>query len=737
MDHLTDDTSLKSSVQVPLLQTPTYTPLYDSQGFYEYPDRQGWVAFEFLEEGNFTQSGTRSPEEAACFLQAWLFFGCLAEYLGDTFNYSDFVEPGADGRALVNTKTLHQLLRDRRETFLRDPQTLRTCLGCLQGQFGVFFTLSRYAALFDPDHKFFDKCPVSPEVALSIIILGETLEYHLTTVLDNVQLPYNAIDFNVPYKAELPMSLLRENNWCNGEILVCRRNYSASILMLMTCLGKRAQQRSHSRCNPTGRCRALDIDEATYETKHTRNECRCSHLALQIDILHDIIQNQNNVVVDATRQCPTTWQYSPSQNAKFVAISHIWSDGLGNPTANSLPLCQMQLLKERVAALYKGTTANITFWIDTLCVPVDSNLRKQAISQMKDVYEHADAVLILDAELLNVTLPDGAIWDMTEYLLRLCSSNWWRRLWTLQEGVEAKEIYFQFHNRCISLRHIFDDLISKELDSYIKKVHLRILAEMWLNIRWNSYRMIEKREPIRLIWNAVQFRVPSKISDETICLGSLLGFGPEDIQSLLSIPGTEPKKRMQKFLLLQRHFPVDVLFLPGTKLIEKPFRWAPTSFIFSGHSDDDIDILGTDFSPMSGPLCTVDINGLSVSLTGFKLFFDEPYKVSWGNLNANRPRRPVLLLLKERYEKDPSCVLVDFEEEIDGVSYVSNPLNASVVRLPLDWEDRSFGPKDRLNTLCKGILRSNGNTADFENPHCTWSYLATGTKLEERNWCVR
>ena len=39
-------------------------------------------------------------------------------------------------------------------------------------------------------------------------------------------------------------------------------------------------------------------------------------------------------------------------------------------------------------------------------------------------------------------------------------------------------------------------------------------------------------------------------------------------------------------------------------------------------------------------------------------------------------------------EKSPSCVLVNLEEEVDGVSYVTSPLHANVARLRLDWEDR-------------------------------------------------
>jgi hypothetical protein len=151
-------------------------------------------------------------------------------------------------------------------------------------------------------------------------------------------------------------------------------------------------------------------------------------------------------------------------------------------------------------------------------------------------------------------------------------------------------------------------------------------GDMWLTIYWRAYKSLEESEPTRLIWNAVQFRIPSKISGETICLGSLLGFDQEKMKSLLSISAQEPRKRMQKFLLLQRFFPIDLLFVRGTKFTDKPFRWAPTSFIFRGHTDDDIDVLETNFSVMKGPLCIADKCGLVVFLAGYRLSFD-PTKV--------------------------------------------------------------------------------------------------------------
>ncbi|ROV93518.1 hypothetical protein VSDG_06812 [Cytospora chrysosperma] len=39
----------------------------------------------------------------------------------------------------------------------------------------------------------------------------------------------------------------------------------------------------------------------------------------------------------------------------YVAISHVWADGLGNPTANALPGCQVDRLTSLVAKLQKST----------------------------------------------------------------------------------------------------------------------------------------------------------------------------------------------------------------------------------------------------------------------------------------------------------------------------------------------------------------------------------------------
>src|SRR2546421_429371 len=104
-----------------------------------------------------------------------------------------------------------------------------------------------------------------------------------------------------------------------------------------------------------------------------------------------------------------------------------WSDGLGNPLANSLPLCQLRELSHLIASVphpeppdldliaepqlqYRTVPSTaITwppayFWLDTLCVPVSSSYhRKLAIQSMREVYSCSTSVLVIDAFLTTST----------------------------------------------------------------------------------------------------------------------------------------------------------------------------------------------------------------------------------------------------------------------------------------------------------------------------------------------
>ncbi|GME36821.1 Het domain-containing protein [Neofusicoccum parvum] len=158
-------------------------------------------------------------------------------------------------------------------------------------------------------------------------------------------------------------------------------------------------------------------------------------------------------------------------------MSHVWCDGLGNPSANALPKCQILRLNRCLRSMppdmesgelrfgplsIDWTRQNFSlhperspplFWMDTLCIPVQPQhaaLRTRAINQMASIYAAAVQVLVLDAELAQCATA-GA--PAAQLLARIVCSAWMGRSWTLQEGVLARECVFQFADAALDPVH--------------------------------------------------------------------------------------------------------------------------------------------------------------------------------------------------------------------------------------------------------------------------------------------
>ena len=90
-------------------------------------------------------------------------------------------------------------------------------------------------------------------------------------------------------------------------------------------------------------------------------------------------------------------------------------------------------------------------WIDTLCVPLDRDHRKTAIKRLKDTYQKAKSVLVLDKRLLRFGPHD------IERRVQLLCSDWMRRLWTMQEGLLAQKLYIVFEEGPVALEDFLDE----------------------------------------------------------------------------------------------------------------------------------------------------------------------------------------------------------------------------------------------------------------------------------------
>jgi hypothetical protein len=141
----------------------------------------------------------------------------------------------------------------------------------------------------------------------------------------------------------------------------------------------------------------------------------CKELVLEEQSLHDgscrgcervtwdrdsYIQIVGGRAVDITRRSSKI-KYC-SANEKTLAVSHVWSHGQGGRPSTGINRC----LHERYVALAK-THRCTSYWIDTVCIPEEHELRMEAISHINETFSQSKITLICDRDLASMKAPFG------------------------------------------------------------------------------------------------------------------------------------------------------------------------------------------------------------------------------------------------------------------------------------------------------------------------------------------
>lgn len=257
---------------------------------------------------------------------------------------------------------------------------------------------------------------------------------------------------------------------------------------------------------------------------------------------------------------------------------------MGNPNENALPECQLSCLQEMVNTLYlqqygAGNDAldrPVGFWMDTLCIPVhpdDVQYRKQTIRQMRNIYKSAILVLVLDSWIRE--LPRSA--NIIEKAARLYLSNWQHRLWTLQEGVLAQGLFFQFNDGSQALRHLWQEqeIHKKTCPGFYSTIvdYTLPLVPMSNPKLKNEGEKSTLEEKFPALVEGIVNRKTSKLADETICFATLLDLDPGFLLR------EDENKRMETFLRKIGAFQQGLIFNELRRLQTDGFRWAPRSFL--------------------------------------------------------------------------------------------------------------------------------------------------------------
>jgi hypothetical protein len=383
-------------------------PLYDGGSWDQFPARWGWK----LETGTEKFPPGAIPQRFHSGIECWLYFGMLHYVFGDQLDQSDFLLHREETpQQYITTKHLYKYVGNakawkKRKLGERAVDIVKEV--CEQ--------LSKYAHYY-----------VRDDMALAIRLVCYVL-WNLAVTRDCPQTKPPHVRLWL-LSGALESKRMVAEGWCPLEVEKCRMAGGGvdtpAYLLQLVRVKAGWNIKTHESCKKT-ECVANNVDESDYVTRHVQEDCTCSHLQANVEQLHTILRDGG---VPLLRIMPCGEDKLGNQNIEieivrkrvgkqYLAISHVWSDGLGNTEGNSLPHCQLKLLYEQAkqvltdgeyvphyeggpfGPLHTGAARlahfasnqvlrrddSVLLWIDTLCIPHQRDVRSLAIQRIREVY---------------------------------------------------------------------------------------------------------------------------------------------------------------------------------------------------------------------------------------------------------------------------------------------------------------------------------------------------------------
>ncbi|KAL4977586.1 hypothetical protein BDW66DRAFT_165481 [Aspergillus desertorum] len=621
MDHVeSPPDSPYSPLEVPCLSKESY----EHHDFLTYPELKGWDLSRLL-NGDF-----KEHEGAAPFLQDWLFFGVLWEVFGpiNKGGKHHYVkkQQGHQHGIITVTGLAEQILE--LTTFISsilqsgDKATAQHIGRRIEQSLRTVSMFCRIAKCEGDPRPGFTTWPLPLGIDLSIRTLSQRLSWSFATGV--MPLVFSSYTGGLEFPcAWLPLKRLRESGWCPSEVALVEEAFTSASAFYTSQLKSppSATEKDHSQCTRS-LCMARQLNEETYRTAHTSTDCNCQHYGPLIDEVVSTIESGGVPLlsITPTKKAPyikvEVEKYT--EGKRYIAFSHVWSDGLGNPSANTLPHCQLLRLRSLLDELVSGIRSvdlvnrlafrelwkkkvhgpSLLFWMDTMCIPVAEKhreLRSKAIKSMKTVYERAFRVLVLDGDIQSFSSS-----DYTQSFMRIRLSAWMRRLWTLNEGVLANRLCVKFadgifdvHERSKAQQsEAYESELAQTKHSYgtpmrdadnfhwkFRLLRVNVISEPDPRmVRRTTYSSAETSPEakrcfaIMEAFSAALYRSTSKERDEMLCFASLIGW---DTSLLKGLPFED---HMHVLLSTEKYLPQGMLFLAGPRMRQRGWRWAISRF---------------------------------------------------------------------------------------------------------------------------------------------------------------
>ncbi|KIX09120.1 uncharacterized protein Z518_00198 [Rhinocladiella mackenziei CBS 650.93] len=610
----------RQTIEIPCLSTQDY----DDGDFDGYPDRAGWGKRSSHEWHSIFKNPSTN---FLAFLQTWLLFGPLALTFRTHISLGAFTKNGLSGQLAIDTSRLTDWV-SRKPTFR--PQTAEegrrardaiVKAARLHSDLHVVHTISDYPERQPSLQEFIQTtCLRDPRDQTTILATATLLEFLFEyCFFEDVRHLYPKMKgaFGGHSLTEGGNNLLwwkmRKNGWCPFELAVLSKRLNTAGLYFMYHMVRPKPSQHHKvirihpiRSSPQSvdnstaltpdtssdtskdlctmtQCSFLQLNDESYKTKHADGcdpTCCYDMTANPQDVL-DILRGGSiplilSIDAEDKDNALTLVSSGPNFEYSYVAISHVWSDGMGNVQRSALPRCQILRLSKLIRNLPGKSSGILLFWIDTIGCPPDvagqNEAQELAIKMMRETYENATAVLVLDSWLQTLKLhsiPDH------EILMAIICSAWNSRLWTLQEGALAQELLFQFSDGAYNIDQGLLALHESQ-DSIVGLTLRTTIFDKAYEIR--DFRKIEDAIGPKLtaIKAALSQRSTSVQTDEALCLAALLNLSKATLTMITQAP---PKDRMRVFWSQLKEVPLEIIFGIYPRLDMHGYRWAPRSFL--------------------------------------------------------------------------------------------------------------------------------------------------------------
>ncbi|KAL9594391.1 MAG: hypothetical protein Q9219_007059 [cf. Caloplaca sp. 3 TL-2023] len=388
--------------------------------------------------------------------------------------------------------------------------------------------------------------------------------------------------------------LFKRSNCCPSQWSMLLQGFKnpCALCIIADTFHDEAAQPQHDQCSELLCQLRYSLPDGRI-TRHISDACECEHVSVDESQLVKCLDEGKIPLIKIQEGIETNTvsiKVVPSTSSSpYVALSHVWADGLGNPEATALPRCQLLRLKSRLDKLNtsdflreESGGQELLLWCDTLCCPVSSKRGKEmALSKMYRMYNEAFMVLVLEEKLARLRVKEIGFCEAS---LRIVLSQWMTRLWTLQEGAlpaKSNKLFFQFADYAVRVQTLYRHVASVSH----KTVQWRGIASDIMRRFHTFINLLEAdtKNPERQvgafkeIMQSLRYRSVTIPFDEPLIIATLLGL---DLDEILKRSAEDRMKAMWKLLgSSSQGIPRDLLFYLGPKLSDRGLRWAPRSLL--------------------------------------------------------------------------------------------------------------------------------------------------------------